>query len=553
MPETPPGMRPDLTSELTDGLVDEAGRAPASATADVPVVRVTSLPLPMSVVPHPASSPDPYVVAQGVVAALETGISRRRGEPSSQDLLDELLQRWLMPYAAATTYAYQRALHRFFAHCRAHGRDPLTVEADVVREYRAQLEAESPAHATAEMAAVRSFYRFIVADRVLDVDPTTGTTRIAPDTPGLAASLAVAGQDRSVAQLAAGFLLSYSGNTRHVYETGLRLWFTWCMEVGLDPLLAQRPHVDAFRAVADQRYAPSTVNARMAVIRSFYAYCLDVGATTTNPTRGVRSHRLPNVSSSTGLSRGEARALLEAAQRHDPCIHALFTVMLLNGLRISEALNANAEDFTTVRDHPVLMVQRKGYTGTVQPVPLSPLTHRTLKDWLAVRPTRLRNGEGWTATTGPLFLNTVGRRMIRGSARAVLRKLAAEAAPTKVDTLHPHDLRNAFVTLSLDAGVPLRDVQDSAGHLSSDTTRRYDTGRNNLDRNATYTLSAYLSGGTSGEAVEADDETQDDVRGTTPRFCGAGCGCRWGTDDPDAYDCDCTGDCTAVPDAQWFA
>ena len=31
-------------------------------------------------------------------------------------------------------------------------------------------------------------------------------------------------------------------------------------------------------------------------------------------------------------------------------------------------------------------------------------------------------------------------------------------------TIHPHDLRHAFVTLSLDAGASLRDVQDAACH-----------------------------------------------------------------------------------------
>jgi hypothetical protein len=48
--------------------------------------------------------------------------------------------------------------------------------------------------------------------------------------------------------------------------------------------------------------------------------------------------------------------------------------------------------------------------------------------------------------------------------------------------VHPHTLRSAFVTMSLDAGVPLRDVQDAAGHVNPGTTRRYDRSRNNLSR-----------------------------------------------------------------------
>ena len=46
---------------------------------------------------------------------------------------------------------------------------------------------------------------------------------------------------------------------------------------------------------------------------------------------------------------------------------------------------------------------------------------------------------------------------------------------------------------ALDAGVPLRDVQDYAGHKDPRTTRRYDHTRHNLDRNAAYILAAYLT------------------------------------------------------------
>jgi len=38
-------------------------------------------------------------------------------------------------------------------------------------------------------------------------------------------------------------------------------------------------------------------------------------------------------------------------------------------------------------------------------------------------------------------------------------------------------------------------VQDSAGHASANTTRRYDRDRRNMDRHATYTLAGFLAGG----------------------------------------------------------
>jgi integrase/recombinase XerD len=46
----------------------------------------------------------------------------------------------------------------------------------------------------------------------------------------------------------------------------------------------------------------------------------------------------------------------------------------------------------------------------------------------------------------------------------------------------------------LDAGVPLRDVQDAASHADPRTTMRYDRARHSLDRHATYIVSTFVAG-----------------------------------------------------------
>ena len=52
--------------------------------------------------------------------------------------------------------------------------------------------------------------------------------------------------------------------------------------------------------------------------------------------------------------------------------------------------------------------------------------------------------------------------------------------------ISPHSLRHSFITAALDAGVPLRDVQEAASHADPRTTMRYDRARRSLDRHATY-------------------------------------------------------------------
>jgi integrase/recombinase XerD len=46
----------------------------------------------------------------------------------------------------------------------------------------------------------------------------------------------------------------------------------------------------------------------------------------------------------------------------------------------------------------------------------------------------------------------------------------------------------------LDAGVPLRDVQEAASHADPRTTMRYDRGRQSLDRHATYIVATFVAG-----------------------------------------------------------
>jgi hypothetical protein len=66
--------------------------------------------------------------------------------------------------------------------------------------------------------------------------------------------------------------------------------------------------------------------------------------------------------------------------------------------------------------------------------------------------------------------------------------------PRCVKRVGPHTLRHAFITAALDAGVPLRDVQEAASHADPRTTMRYDRARVSLDRHATYIVATFLAG-----------------------------------------------------------
>jgi integrase/recombinase XerD len=154
-------------------------------------------------------------------------------------------------------------------------------------------------------------------------------------------------------------------------------------------------------------------------------------------------------------------ALLVAPGLGPPAEHALISLLALNGLRVSEATGADIEHLGLERGHRTLTITRKG--GKVVTIPLAPRTARAID--LAI-------GE---RLDGPVFLDADGRRLDRDGAGRIVRKVARRAGIGKAVT--PHTLRHAFITAALDAGVPLRDVQEAASHADPRTTMRYDNSR----------------------------------------------------------------------------
>jgi len=222
----------------------------------------------------------------------------------------------------------------------------------------------------------------------------------------------------------------------------------------------------------------ATITRRLCTVAGFYRYAVEEDLLDHSPAAHVRRPRLDYESHATGLDRNELGALLVAAGLGSAAEHALISLLALNGLRVSEAAGANIEALGVERGHRTLVITRKG--GKVVTVPLAPRTARAID--LAI-------GE---RNEGPIFLSAGGRRLDRHGAGRLVRRVARCAAITK--PIGPHTLRHAFITAALDAGVPLRDVQEAASHADPRTTMRYDRARASLDRHATYIVAAYVAG-----------------------------------------------------------
>ena len=73
-----------------------------------------------------------------------------------------------------------------------------------------------------------------------------------------------------------------------------------------------------------------------------------------------------------------------------------------------------------------------------------------------------------------------------------VKRLAKGAGITK--RISPRSLRHSFITAALDAGVPLRDVQEAASHADPRTTMRDERAPSHWDRHATDIVAAFVAG-----------------------------------------------------------
>ena len=288
-------------------------------------------------------------------------------------------------------------------------------------------------------------------------------------------------QHRSRAEThALAFLARYRNDqTRRGYETTLRQWFQWCRQADIDPLEAERHHIELFaRELELTGRLVSTVASKLNALAGFYKYAAIDGLITTNPMTHVARPTIQRVSTTTGLTRTEFADLLRVAVDAPPRDHALICLLGLNGMRVSEACGIDVDDIGRHQGQRTVKILRK--RGKVQVVPLAPRTAWQVEQVMGDR------------VTGPLLLTRDGHRLDRKTAGRIVSGLVKQAGISKRIT--PHSLRHTFVTMALDAGQAERDIAISTGHTDSRLVSYYDRGREAIGRNSTNAVAAWVEG-----------------------------------------------------------
>jgi integrase/recombinase XerD len=262
------------------------------------------------------------------------------------------------------------------------------------------------------------------------------------------------------------FLATYTGHTARAARYDIEAWVEFL--AGKDVLKATRQ--DAERWVATLHAAdlsPGTIKRRIAYASGFYTYAESEELIKRSPFAHVKRPKVSNESQTLGLSRGEARRLLAAAQQDSERSHALIMLLLVTALRCNEAASLRIEDIGTENGTTVIRVVGKG--GKLRVIPLGGAE-------APIRALIMSRRAGYIFSTD--------RPLSQSTAFRLVRRLAAVAGITDAGKLGVHSLRHTAITAALEAGYAIQDVQDFAGHGDAQMTQRYNRARHNLERSA---------------------------------------------------------------------
>lgn len=278
--------------------------------------------------------------------------------------------------------------------------------------------------------------------------------------------------DRLIGQRAA------SPNTIAAYTLTFRLLLGFASErtgkapSDLDIAELDAPLIAAFldHLEHDRHNSPATRNNRLAAIHSLFGYLALQHPEHAASIQRVLAipHKRTDRNLVSYLTEPEVDALLAACDqstwtgRRD---HAMFTLTIQTGLRISELLGLDRQDITLTTGANVHTI---GKGRKERRTPLVPTTRAVLKAWLTERP---------DAPTDSLFPTITGTRLSRDAIERRLAKhvtLAAEGcASLNAKRVTMHTLRHTAAMRLLLAGNDVTVIALWLGHEQVSTTNVY--------------------------------------------------------------------------------
>lgn len=242
-----------------------------------------------------------------------------------------------------------------------------------------------------------------------------------------------------------------------------------------------------------QRLSPSTVNRRLATLRTFFEHmaALKPEADWPNPVVWQRHKVKAGELLPRDASDAQVTALFAAIDSDRD--RAMFGLMVGAGLRVGEVVSLEQAAVTPPTEAGGLARLRvKGKGDKERAVWLTPYWYAVVQAWQAQRP---------AVGCDQLFLNQHGQKLSVGGVQYRLRQVCA-AANVKLTC---HQLRHTFARRLAEQGMSTESIGFILGHRNVQTTQRYTAGANRQLRQAFLTaMEGYIP--TSANAENTDSE-----------------------------------------------
>jgi integrase/recombinase XerD len=218
-------------------------------------------------------------------------------------------------------------------------------------------------------------------------------------------------------------------------------------------------HIEAFiEQQQDRGLATSSINRRLSVVRSFFAWLARSGHYEAhNPVYDDHYLPLPDPLPRAMAAQAVVRLL---AVIDDGMDRALFLVLLRTGIRVGELLRLTVADVDLAQS--ALYIQQGNKNGRGRVVYLADDARQALAAWLKERQPFNAKPLFFTRRSQGLSRVTVGTRF-----RHYLKAADIHGSYTV------HSLRHTFATDLLNAGVPITTLQELMGHVNITVTQRY--------------------------------------------------------------------------------
>jgi len=238
---------------------------------------------------------------------------------------------------------------------------------------------------------------------------------------------------------------------------------------------------------------PRTVRLYVAAIRCFFGWCVANGAAPFNPFDAIKVRAPRETHVQQVLSLPEVHQLLEHTlsdgREIDLRDHAIMTLMLHTGLRVSSVAMNRIEDFQD-RDEVIILwyggknvAEKSAYVLVVSPV------LRAINEYMLATHRRLD-----APITGPLWLvaGGDGQLTLAGLQKMIVRRMMR--AGLKRPGISPHALRHTAASIASANGADPQMIKAMLGHSRIETTQIYIHDVNRLQRGAELFIDYGLGG-----------------------------------------------------------